>query len=210
MLLFLLYLLWSLKLSFVTGSRWHLYSLKTALFKIPRAISSHLTTAGILLSIVSPLPHTALADSIQDTENQIINIFEKTTPSVVYINTFKKVNTFSLNVIEIPAGTGSGFVWDSNGHIVTNYHVIQNAQSAKIVLTLGKGLTKSYDAEVTGVDPDKDVAVLKIPSDRLLKPLDIGSSADLHVGQFVLAIGNPFSLDHSLSTGTNIDDIVIR
>ena len=113
-------------------------------------------TAAICLDV-----QPTLADSsIQSAEKQIIQLFKQNTPAVVYINTFvQRLDAFSMNVMDLPAGTGSGFVWDQKGHIVTNYHVIRNAQSAKVTVTSKDGLsTKSFRAKVQGVDPDKDVA----------------------------------------------------
>jgi S1-C subfamily serine protease len=104
----------------------------------------------------------------------------------------------TLDVTEIPQGTGSGFVWDQDGHIVTNFHVVQNGDRASV--TLNDNTT--YPATIVGTAPDKDIAVLHIdaPPQKLL-PLPIGPSATLKVGQTVLAIGNPFGLDQTLTTG---------
>jgi S1-C subfamily serine protease len=103
-----------------------------------------------------------------------------------------------MNVMEIPQGTGTGFVWDSAGYVVTNFHVIQNAQAAQVTLEDHS----SWDARLVGYEADKDLAVLKIdaPPERL-RPLTIGTSNDLLVGQKVFAIGNPFGLDQTLTTG---------
>jgi S1-C subfamily serine protease len=105
---------------------------------------------------------------------------------------------FSMNIFQIPQGSGSGFVWDKRGHVVTNFHVIQGADAARVTFSD----RSSYRATVVGVYPDKDLAVLRIdaPADRL-KPIMVGSSSDLQVGQKVFAIGNPFGLDHTLTTG---------
>jgi S1-C subfamily serine protease len=134
--------------------------------------------------------------TIQTAENQVIDLFEKTTPSVVYINTFtEKIDAFSMNILKVPSGTGTGFVWDDKGHIVTNFHVIQNSKSAKVTVTGDDGKsTKTYKAEVTGVDPDKDVAVLQITNPRAgpWKPIKLGFSNNLRVGQSALAIGFDF------------------
>jgi len=120
----------------------------------------------------------------------------------VYISTFvEKTDRFTMNAVEVPAGTGSGFVWDKDGHIVTNYHVIRGAQAAKVALTGSDGRTIKYDASLVGYNPDKDVAVLKINSRNPLKPIAIGTSKGLRVGQTTLAIGNPFGLDHTLTVG---------
>lgn len=100
--------------------------------------------------------------------------------------------------MEIPQGSGSAFVWDKKGHIVTNFHVIKGGERARVTLAD----QSTWDAEIVGMAPDKDLAVLKIdaPADKL-HPLNIGMSADLQVGQSVFAIGNPFGLDHTLTTG---------
>jgi S1-C subfamily serine protease len=132
-------------------------------------------------------------------EQQTIRIFEHASPSVVYITTVQHVRDFfSRNIMRVPQGTGSGFVWDENGHVVTNYHVIQGAQEALVTLAD----QRSYPASLVGASPEHDIAVLEIdvPSNAP-PPLPIGTSADLQVGQRVLAIGNPFGLDHTLTTG---------
>jgi len=105
---------------------------------------------------------------------------------------------FTLNQYQIPQGTGSGFVWDTKGNIITNFHVIQNADGAQVTLAD----QSSWKASVVGVAPDKDLAVLKIdaPANKL-QPIPIGTSRDLQVGQNVFAIGNPFGLDQTLTTG---------
>jgi S1-C subfamily serine protease len=95
-------------------------------------------------------------------------------------------------------GTGSGFVYDHEGHIVTNYHVIENAD--ELLVTMANGAV--YPAEVVGADPTNDLAVLKIDAGtELPEPLELGDSDDLRVGQFVVAIGNPFGLEQTLTTG---------
>lgn len=98
----------------------------------------------------------------------------------------------------MPAGTGSGFIWDSDGHIVTNYHVIKGADEAQITLWD----QSTWDAKLVGVEPDKDLAVLKIKApDNRLKPIKVGESKNLLVGQKAFAIGNPFGFDQTLTTG---------
>ena len=132
-------------------------------------------------------------------ENTTIGIFRKASPSVVYITTLDKVvNLWTMNVKEVPRGTGSGFVWDDQGHIVTNYHVVAGAKGAQVRLSDQRG----FAAELVGASPDHDLAVLriKVPGARPA-PLPLGSSGDLQVGQKVLAIGNPFGFDHTLTTG---------
>ncbi|MDV5121191.1 MAG: trypsin-like peptidase domain-containing protein [Candidatus Scalindua sp.] len=132
-------------------------------------------------------------------ERANIQIFEQTAPSVVYITNKRfQRGFFSFNVMEIPQGTGSGFLWDDKGHIVTNFHVIYEADEIEVKMQDGK----SYDASIVGADPDHDLAVLQINAMNLnIPPLMIGNSNDLRVGQKVLAIGNPFGLDSTLTTG---------
>ena len=133
-------------------------------------------------------------------EQATIDLFKKTSPSVVYITTLsQRMNLWTRDVTEVPAGTGSGFIWDDAGHIVTNFHVVQNATAAEVTLADHS----SYKAELVGVAPNQDLAVLKIsaPRDKLPKIPWIGRSTELQVGQKVFAIGDPFGLDQTLTTG---------
>mgnify|MGYP001203944765 FL=1 len=128
-----------------------------------------------------------------------IAVFKAASPSVVNITALGlERDLFSLNVQQVPQGTGTGFVWDAQGHVVTNFHVIQQASGARVTLAD----QTSYKAELVGTFPDRDIAVLKIaaPSAKL-RALPVGSSRDLLVGQQVYAIGNPFGLDQTLTTG---------
>lgn len=136
---------------------------------------------------------------LKPNEKATISLFEEAAPSVVFINTstFEK-DYFTMNIAEIPKGSGSGFIWDNQGHIVTNYHVIENVDKATVTLSD----QTTYDAKLIGVAKDKDLAVLKIEAPtRMLSPLPVGQSNNLLVGQTVLAIGNPFGLDQTLTTG---------
>ena len=128
-----------------------------------------------------------------------IGIFERASPSVVFITTVQHVRDFfSRNVMRVPQGTGSGFIWDEHGHVVTNFHVIRGAQEALITLAD----QRMFPAALVGASPEHDLAVLRIEVDfDGPPPLPIGDSADLRVGQNVYAIGNPFGLDHTLTTG---------
>lgn len=143
---------------------------------------------------VMPSPVELSAD-----ERSTIAVFERATKSVVFIaNTAIQQDIWSLNVMEVPQGSGSGFVWSKQGHIVTNFHVIYGADTIKVTLAD----RSEHEAKLVGADPDHDLAVLQIQvPDGYLEPLAIGSSHDLRVGQKVLAIGNPFGLDHTLTTG---------
>lgn len=132
-------------------------------------------------------------------ETHTIQLFEESSPSVCFITTTNvRRDYWSRNITEIPRGTGSGFIWDAKGHIITNYHVIQGADRAQVTL----GDQSTWDAELIGVAPDKDLAVLRIDAPRKkLRPIPVGSSNNLMVGQAVYAIGNPFGLDQTLTTG---------
>lgn len=165
---------------------------------------------SLLSSILMPVLAGAQQPSIDkpqdyavfstDDEANNIEVFRQASPSVVYITNSRLVRRsfFSLNPEEIPAGSGSGFIWDEHGYIVTNFHVIQNA--SRITVTLQDGTT--WDAQVVGAEPDKDLAVLKIDApEEQLHPLQLGDSSLLEVGRKVVAIGNPFGLDTTMTVG---------
>ena len=142
-------------------------------------------------------PVAARGDLAAD-EKATIELFERCSPSVVYITSLARrpVNFFEMT--DVPQGTGSGFVWDRNGHIVTNFHVIVNSDA--LVVTLAD--RTDWKATVVGTEPDKDLAVLRIGApEAKLPPILVGTSRDLKVGQKVFAIGNPFGLDETLTTG---------
>ncbi|WP_027443639.1 S1C family serine protease, partial [Erythrobacter cryptus] len=141
---------------------------------------------------------TARGDLAED-EKATIALFEKARDSVVFISTAELVaDLWTRNVFEVPRGTGSGFIWDDAGHVVTNYHVIAGASQARVRLADGR----DYKAALVGASPAHDIAVLKIGIDfRRPPPVPIGTSADLRIGQKVFAIGNPFGLDWTLTTG---------
>jgi S1-C subfamily serine protease len=139
-----------------------------------------------------------LSFQTQDEANNI-EIFKAASPSVVYVtNSALRRNFYSPNVQEIPQGTGTGFVWDKSGLIVTNFHVIRGAN--RVTITLND--QSSWDAEVVGLAPGKDLALLRIkaPADKLV-PLPLGDSSVLEVGRKVIAIGNPFGLDTTMTVG---------
>ena len=143
-------------------------------------------------------PVTARGDLAQ-IEQTTIEIFQRASPSVVHITTLvTAAGPFSLDVQQIPQGSGSGFVWDEDGHVVTNFHVIRDASAAMVVLADGS----SWRGRLVGSYPAKDIAVLVIDAPaNLLQPIAVGSSSDLLVGQMTLAIGNPFGLDQTLTAG---------
>uniref|UniRef100_A0A7N0U944 Uncharacterized protein n=1 Tax=Kalanchoe fedtschenkoi TaxID=63787 RepID=A0A7N0U944_KALFE len=148
---------------------------------------------------------------LQPDELATVRLFQANTPSVVYITNlavkyaisrisgvvgYRSQDAFTLDVLEVPQGSGSGFVWDKNGHIVTNYHVIRGASDLRVTLSD----QSTYDAKVVGFDQDKDVAVLRVnaPNNKL-RPIPVGVSADLLVGQKVLSwdktVSEPFQID---------------
>jgi S1-C subfamily serine protease len=147
----------------------------------------------------APTSSVPIPEALSGEEKRDIEVFRRAQPSVVYITSLAlRRSLFSFDVQQIPQGTGSGFVWDRRGHIVTNFHVIQEGDAFAVTLSD----QSEWEAKVAGAAPAKDVAVLKInaPADRLV-PLTLGASRGLLVGQRVLAVGNPFGLDHSLTVG---------
>jgi S1-C subfamily serine protease len=159
-----------------------------------RALSDDRATA-------SPRPVTARGDLAAD-EKSTIELFERCSPSVVYISPLvRAVRRTFLGYVDggvVESGTGSGFVWDEQGHVVTNFHVIKNASGAMVTLPDNT----RYPADIIGYWPDNDLAVLRIDAPReKLQPITVGTSSDLRVGQKVFAIGNPYGLDFTLTTG---------
>ncbi len=146
----------------------------------------------------TPRPIAPRGD-LGDDEKTTIRLFEQTSPSVVNITSLTtRRSLFGLDVTEIPKGTGSGFIWDENGHIVTNFHVILDANAVEVTLAN----RSTHRAVFVGAAPEKDLAVVRITAPpEALAPILVGTSHDLQVGQKVFAIGNPFGLDHTLTTG---------
>jgi S1-C subfamily serine protease len=132
-------------------------------------------------------------------ELSTIDLFREVSPAVVHVTSVNvQRSRLNLNVFEIPQGTGSGFLWDTSGHVVTNFHVIRGGTRAEVTLHDNT----VWRAKIVGAEPDKDLAVLRIeaPPEKL-RAIAVGTSADLQVGQKVFAIGNPFGLDQTLTTG---------
>jgi S1-C subfamily serine protease len=134
-----------------------------------------------------------------DDETNNIDVFKQASASVVNITNSRLVRSpYSLNPQSVPQGSGTGFVWSKEGYIVTNFHVVQQAN--RVTVTLQDGST--FDARAVGLDPDKDIAVLKIDAEDVdLVPVDLGDSGLLEVGRKVIAIGNPFGLDTTMTVG---------
>ena len=153
---------------------------------------------------VSPLAPNALAPlspgARTEDERNTIAVFRAAAPSTVFVTQKRLVlDRFWGTAVEVPAGSGSGFVWDTDGHIVTNFHVVDGAQSL-IVTLQGE---RSFPARVVGVEPRKDIAVLaiEVPKGELTPLQPAPLKVPLEVGQKAIAIGNPFGLAHTLTTG---------
>ena len=143
-----------------------------------------------------PRPVTPRGPLLVD-EQAVVRLFETTAPSVAYITT-QGVARRGLFFAEVAQGAGSGFVWDEKGHVVTNHHVIAGAQKVQVQLDAGR----SYDARVVGSAPDYDLAVVRLEQlPAGLKPIALGTSNDLRIGQTVFAIGNPFGMTRTLTRG---------
>ncbi|GFP96284.1 protease Do-like 8 chloroplastic [Phtheirospermum japonicum] len=157
-------------------------------------------------------PPVFSAGALFPSEERIVELFKKNTNSVV--NIFDVTLRPQLNItgaVEVPEGNGSGVVWDELGHIVTNYHVIGNSLSrnpstgqvvARVNILASEGVQKNFEGKLIGADRTKDLAVLKVEASKeLLRPIKVGPSSSLKVGQQCLAIGNPFGFDHTLTVG---------
>ena len=145
---------------------------------------------------------SATVNELLANERNTVEIFQKFSPKVIYVHRLTTVMNSSYERTQVPAGTGSGIIWDAGGHVVTNFHVINGADN----LAIGIGKI-TVPAKVIGAEPRKDLAVLKITSPKALallksyEPFELAKTNELLVGQKTIAIGNPFGLDHSLSVG---------
>lgn len=157
-------------------------------------------------------PRVFLSGPLFPSEERTVEIFEKNTYSVVNIfDVTLRPRLNATGVVEVPEGNGSGVVWDKFGHIVTNYHVVGNALSknpnpdqvvARVNILVAEGVQKTFEGRLIGANRAKDLAVLKVDASAdLLKPINVGQSSVLRVGQQCLAIGNPFGFDHTLTVG---------
>ncbi|MEM1245496.1 MAG: trypsin-like peptidase domain-containing protein [Acidobacteriota bacterium] len=204
--------------AFWAGSAWRLSSdadvsppSEASLERAPAAETAPATRRA------AAAPSAAEADmsSLWSVEQATVELFKTASPSVVYITTLQNSrNRFSGRVYQTQAGAGSGFVWDRDGHIVTNYHVVRGVVASLASRRGGRSRVPvqvaqvtlfdqtAHEAEIVGIAPEKDLAVLKIdPKGLELEPLPVGDSVSLQVGQSVFAIGNPFGLDYTLTTG---------
>jgi len=174
----------------------------------------------LLALLEGSTPSISLEPLTPSAETQRVNVFEHASPSVAFIQTRVDAPTW-LGGQSVPMGAGSGFVWDDQGHVITNYHVVaglaglpgmrgpprgDDKQPRKVMVSL-QGCADPVEAIVVGVEADKDLAVLKVDPAAVLaqgsplKPLAVATSSDVRVGHSVLAIGNPFGLDYTLTAG---------
>ncbi len=152
-----------------------------------------------LRPMITPIPGNAIDESValQAFQSRIIAVYKAASPSVVNITNHSYAYSIFGQVVP-QEGSGSGFVYDTEGHIITNYHVIENAQELLVTFSTGQ----VYVAEIVGTDSKNDLAVIRVDAgDALPAPVPLADSSALDVGQFVLAIGNPFGLEQTLTTG---------
>ncbi|KTD48928.1 DegP protease [Legionella rubrilucens] len=170
-------------------------------------INKFFRSAVFSLSLLClPSLHATNLDDLLPSERNTIEVFQRFSPKVVYVhrlaNVIKPTANHAYQKAHVPAGAGSGFIWDEKGHIVTNYHVVHGADQLSVTID-----NRTVPVKVIGSEPRKDIAVLQITSPQVLeklkgfKPFELSRTGDLLVGQKVIAIGNPFGLDHSLTIG---------
>jgi S1-C subfamily serine protease len=161
------------------------------------AAASALAEASDAAPGAIPVQYSAASAGVLADEQNNIDVYERVNKSVVYITTITMEYSYFFEAMP-QEGTGSGIIVDTEGHVLTNYHVIKGADQLRITLSDGTEL----EGKVTGTDPENDLAVVKFdPKGRVVVPVTFGSSTNLKVGQKVLAIGNPFGLDRTLTTG---------
>ena len=167
----------------------------TSVTPAPAASAAPAPTTVPSAPVIPPLP----ADARTEDEKNTIHVFKATASSAVFVTQTQLRGFYEGQATEVPAGSGTGFIWDTNGHVVTNFHVVQDARS--LIVTLDDH--RSLEAKIVGVEPRKDIAVLKIdPGKATLRPIPLQEkNHSIEVGQKVIAIGNPFGLDHTLTTG---------
>jgi len=164
----------------------------------PAATLPPVSSASAVVSATPAVPPLTGATRIED-ERNTIGVFRAAAQSTVFVTQTQVVEDyFGGNRQEVPAGSGSGFVWDDKGHIVTNFHVVDGAQSVTVTFHD----QETFEAKIVGKEPRKDIAVLEVvvPAPKLV-PIQVAKPEQLEVGQKAIAIGNPFGLDHTLTTG---------
>jgi S1-C subfamily serine protease len=159
-------------------------------------------TITLFLMITSPLLYSSSSDlnHLIENEKNTISIFRNSVNSVVNVTNIQLARRrWGFGAVEVPAGSGTGFIWDNQGHIITNYHVVENGD--RFLISFHKD-NQQYEARKVGVDASKDIAVLKLTKiPPQLSKIKVGSSSNLLVGQKTIAIGNPFQLSHTMTSG---------
>jgi S1-C subfamily serine protease len=157
------------------------------------------SSAAAAASAAAPLVAPPSAGARIEDERNTIAVFKGASPSTVFVTQTRVVYDFLAGTTaEVPAGSGSGFVWDAQGHVVTNFHVVKDAESLMVTFANDK----TFQARVVGVEPRKDIAVIQVEAPAsLLVPVRVAAKETLEVGQKAIAIGNPFGLDHTLTVG---------
>ena len=156
------------------------------------------SASATLSATPPPVPPVSAASRTED-ERNTISVFRSAAASTVFVTQTRVVEDYFAGTLqEVPAGSGSGFVWDEQGHVVTNFHVVEGARTVTVTFHD----QQTFEAKVIGLEPRKDIAVLKVEAPaKLLVPVPVGKGGQLEVGQKTIAIGNPFGLDHTLTTG---------
>lgn len=164
----------------------------------PTAPTTNTEPVQAIPTVTPPSGHARLED-----ERNTIDVFRAAAPATVFVTQSRLVRNLYTGATEVPSGAGTGFVWDKHGHIVTNYHVVDSSDRVQTTYNVTLYSRKSYEAKLVGGEPNKDIAVLKITAPpQELMPLSIPDPTNkLEVGQKTIAIGNPFGLDHTLTTG---------
>ena len=156
----------------------------------------------LIMTILFSLTFSSVAfaeSALLEVERKTIELYRSALPSVVNVSNLKVSQNYFHEATEVPQGAGSGFVWDTQGHVVTNYHVVHGGSS--FVVTFHND-PKKYQATLVGAEPKKDIAVLKLKEmPTKIIPIKVGASKTLEVGQMTFAIGSPFGLESSLTTG---------
>lgn len=161
-----------------------------------------LLIVGYLMILIGSVSFADSTSRLSLDEQNTISIFKNASPKVVYVHRINRFQTPFAEQFEVSSGTGSGVVWDKLGHIITNYHVVHGADH--LMVSFGN---KTVPASLVGVEPRKDLAVIRLdslkdfPVFEQFVPFQLCYTDDLVVGQKTIAIGNPFGLDHSLTTG---------
>ena len=188
-----------------TISSYNKMAIENGEYKTPRRYALlYGTTASLcILNLFQTIKYPQ--NNLKILENVQNRLFKDAAPSICYISTEygSMADKYNLNKDDLPKGVGSGFVWDDSGHIITNFHVINKVDSAIVTITDKDNNKKEYKAKLTGVDPDTDLAVLKIDlkDNEKLKSIKYNKDVNPVIGQFAFAIGNPFGQDHTLTTG---------